>query len=124
MVLSSIARMKRARLYASLAGGKKRRNTSHSDTHLRFLSVHSLRQTGHPDQCFEKVTGRAKYGRSPAANKMREFSAARSGRKLKSVDTSEAEQIPGAHCAHRRLLAVLHEQPDLADRALALVKAR
>jgi isoquinoline 1-oxidoreductase len=47
------------------------------------------------------------------------------GAKLRDVDTSGAEKIAGARVVRDGdLVAVLHERPDMADQALALVKAQ
>jgi hypothetical protein len=43
---------------------------------------------------------------------------------LKGVDTSAAEQVNGAQIVRTgNLIAVLHELPDMAERALRLIKA-
>ena len=46
------------------------------------------------------------------------------GAKLKSLDTSGISQVPGAQVVREGdLIAVLHEQPDMAEKALALIRA-
>ena len=46
------------------------------------------------------------------------------GAKLKDVDTTAAEKAGARVVRDGELMAVLHERPDLADRALGLVKAQ
>jgi len=47
------------------------------------------------------------------------------GAKLKGVDTTAAEKIPGVQVVRGgEMLALLHEYRDVADKALALVKAQ
>ncbi len=76
----------------------------------------------------EKVTGTARYAADmgfPATLHARIVRPPAHGAKLKDVDTGAAEGIPGARVVRDGdLIAVLHEHPDVADRALALVKAQ
>jgi isoquinoline 1-oxidoreductase len=74
----------------------------------------------------EKVTGKARYAADmglPGTLHARIVRPPAHGAKLKDVDTSGIEKIPGARVVRDRdLVAVLHEHPDVADQALALVK--
>lgn len=76
----------------------------------------------------EKVTGKAQY-----AGDMREAGMLYArivrppahGAKMTSIDTSEVKKIKGAHVIETGgLVAVLHEDPELAEQALQLVKAK
>lgn len=74
----------------------------------------------------EKVTGKARYAADmglPGTLHARIVRPPAHGAKLKDVDTSGIEKIPGARVVRDGdLVAVLHEHPDVADQALALVK--
>ena len=76
----------------------------------------------------EKVTGKARYAADmgfPGTLHARIVRPPAHGAKLKEVDTSGAEKIAGARVVRDGdLVAVLHERPDVADQALALVKAQ
>ncbi len=75
----------------------------------------------------EKVTGKAKYAGDmtvPGMVYARILRPPAHGAKLKSVDTSAVEKMPGAHVVKDGdFIAVIHDRPDLADKALALIKA-
>ena len=74
-----------------------------------------------------KVTGEAKFAgdiRLPGLLYAAILRPPAHGAKLSSVDTSEAARIPGARVVRDGdLVAVLHDKPDLAAEALALVRA-
>ena len=76
----------------------------------------------------EKVTGRAKYAgdiREPGMLHARILRPPAHGAKLISVDTSGARDIEGTQVVQDGdLVAVLHEHPDLAERALAKIKSQ
>jgi isoquinoline 1-oxidoreductase len=114
--------------YATLAGGKN------VEVHLdQTPTLHAPAQftiSGQPAvriDAIEKVTGQAKYAadiRLPGMLYARILRPPAHGATLKSVDTSEAEKIPGVVIRNvGNLRAVLHEQPEIATQALALVKA-
>ncbi|MBI2948894.1 MAG: xanthine dehydrogenase family protein molybdopterin-binding subunit [Verrucomicrobia bacterium] len=114
--------------YASLAGGKN------VETHLTQTPVPKaftqFTLSGKPApriDAIEKVTGQARYAadiRLPGMLYARILRPPARGAKLKSADMSEAEKVPGVRVVRTgTLLAVLHEQPDIAEQALALVKA-
>ena len=75
----------------------------------------------------EKVTGRAKYCGDMIFPGLLHAAILRPpahGAKLKSADTSAAEKVAGAQVIRDSgTVAVLHERPDIARQALALVKA-
>jgi isoquinoline 1-oxidoreductase len=76
----------------------------------------------------EKVTGRAKYAgdiREPGMLHARILRPPAHGAKLLNADTSGAREIEGVQVVQDGdLIAVLHEYPDLAERALAKVKSQ
>ena len=76
---------------------------------------------------FDKVTGKAKYAADMILPDMLYARVLRPpvlGAKLKSVDTSAAEKLPGVRVIRDGdLIAVLHEKPDAAIDALRAVKA-
>ena len=114
--------------YAQLVAGKR------IERHLENVSVKTpeqLRIVGRPAKrkdALEKVTGRALYAADqgvPGALHARIVRPPAHGATLKSVDTSAAAEVPGARVIRDGdLVAVLHERPDLADRALARIRAQ
>ena len=75
----------------------------------------------------EKVTGNAKYAGDfipPGLLHARLVRPPAHGATLKSVDTTAAEKLGARIVKEGDMVAVLHERPDLADRALGLVKAQ
>jgi CO/xanthine dehydrogenase Mo-binding subunit len=76
----------------------------------------------------EKVTGKAKYAgdlREPGMLYARILRPPSHEAKLISVDTSAVKKIKGAHVIKdKELIAVLHEDPDLAALGLTLIKAK
>ena len=76
----------------------------------------------------EKVTGRARYAGDmtpPGTLHARLLRPPAHGATVKEFDTAVAEKIPGVRVIRDgEMIAVLHEQPDIADRALGLIRAR
>jgi nicotinate dehydrogenase subunit B len=76
----------------------------------------------------EKVTGKARYAADmglPGTLHARIVRPPAHGAKLKDLDTGAAEKVPGVRVVRDGdLVAVLHERPDVADQARALVKAQ
>lgn len=76
----------------------------------------------------EKVTGKARYAADmtqPGTLHARVLRPPAHGATLKEVDTTAAEKVPGVRIVRDGdLIAALHEQPDSADRALDLIRAR
>jgi CO/xanthine dehydrogenase Mo-binding subunit len=76
----------------------------------------------------DKVTGKAKYAGDmtpPGLLHARILRPPAHGAALTSVDTSAAEKVPGVRVIKDNdLVAVLHERRDVADKAVALLKAQ
>jgi isoquinoline 1-oxidoreductase len=75
----------------------------------------------------DKVTGKAKYSGDftlPGMLHARLVRPPAHGAKFQDADTSAAEKAGARVVRDGELIAVLHERPDLADKALGLVKAR
>jgi nicotinate dehydrogenase subunit B len=76
----------------------------------------------------EKVTGKARYAADmtpPGTLHARILRPPAHGATLKELDTAVAEKVPGVRVIRDgEMIAVLHEQPDVADRALGLIRAR
>ncbi|MBZ5499291.1 MAG: molybdopterin-dependent oxidoreductase [Acidobacteriia bacterium] len=74
-----------------------------------------------------KVTGKAKYAgdmREPGMLYARILRPPAHGATLKSVNTSAAEKMPGIIVVNQEgLIAVLHQDPEAAEKALASIKA-
>ena len=94
------------------------------------LSVADFRVMGRPEKrrdAKEKVTGKALYAgdiRRPGMLYAKILRPPAHGATLKSVDTSAAARLPGVFIVNEGgLVAVLHADPEAAEKALALVKA-
>jgi isoquinoline 1-oxidoreductase len=75
----------------------------------------------------DKVTGKARYSGDftfPGMLHARLVRPPAQGAKFQDADTSAAEKAGARVVRDGELVAVLHERPDLADKALGLVKAR
>ncbi len=76
----------------------------------------------------EKVTGKAKYSgdiRMPEMVYARIVRPPSHAAKLVSVDTSEAEKLPGVQIVKDNdLVAALHADPEMAEKARSLIKAK
>ncbi len=114
--------------YADLVGGKKIEVRLESKPAIKHHSKHAV--SGKPTlrtDAREKVTGAAKFAgdvRPPGMLYAAILRPPAHGAKLKSADTAAAEKSPGARVVRDGdLVAVLHEKPDLAAEALALVEA-
>jgi nicotinate dehydrogenase subunit B len=114
--------------YAALAGGKTVSATLAQTPKAKDYTQFTL--SGQPVtrlDAIAKVTGRAQYTadiRVPEMLYARLLRPPARGATLKSVDTSAAEQIAGARVVRTgNLIAVLHEHPDMAERAWRLIKA-
>jgi len=114
--------------YGQLVQGKR------IERHIEKIPVKTPREftvVGRPaarKDALDKVTGRARYAGDialPGTLHARIVRPPVHGATLKDVDSSAVANVPGATVIRDGdLIAVLHERPDLADRALALVKAR
>jgi len=76
----------------------------------------------------EKVTGKARYAADmalPGTLHARVLRPPVHGATLKDVDTAAAEKVAGVRVVKDgEFVAVLHERPDLADKALGLIRAQ
>ncbi|MBZ5614287.1 MAG: molybdopterin-dependent oxidoreductase [Acidobacteriia bacterium] len=76
----------------------------------------------------EKVTGEARFAAdmTPSGTlHARILRPPAHGAKLNELDTAAAEKVAGVRVIHDgEMIAVLHERPDIAERALGLIRAR
>jgi nicotinate dehydrogenase subunit B len=113
--------------YAELVQGKR------IERHIEKVSLKAvsqytlLLQSPARKDALEKVTGKAKYAGDIVLPKMLHARLLRPpahGATLKTADTSAAEKTPGVRVVKSgETIAVLHEHRDVADEALALIKA-
>jgi nicotinate dehydrogenase subunit B len=115
--------------YGQLADGK--RIEQKLDQSVRPKSRAELRICGRDAlraDAADKVTGKAQYAgdiRLPGMLYARILRPPAHGAKLEEVNTAPAEAVQGVRVVRDDdLIAVLHEQPDAADRALAQIEAR
>jgi len=114
--------------YAELAKGKKIARTLDHEAVLHAVEEFSVMGAS-PERldAVAKVTGAAHYAgdlRLPGMLRARLLRPPSHGATLKSADTSQAEQIEGVTVVNQDgLVAILHEDPETAERALGLVKA-
>ncbi len=114
--------------YADLIGGRKIEVRLETKPPLEPLARHTI--TDHPAARTDgraKVTGEAKYSgdiRLPGMVYASVLRPPAHGAKLMSADTTAAAAVPGAQIVRDGdLVAVLHEKPDIAAQAVALIKA-
>jgi isoquinoline 1-oxidoreductase len=114
--------------YAQLAQGK--RIAKHLETPPPIKTPAALKVVGKPTtrrDALAKVTGAAKYTgdiRPPGMLYAKILRPPAHGATLKSVDVSGASEVKGAQVVRDGdLVAVLHEHPDKAERALSKIKA-
>ena len=93
-------------------------------------SVSEFRVMGRPEKrrdAREKVTGKARFAgdiRLPGMLYAKILRAPAHGAALKSVDTSAAARLPGVVVVNEGgIVAVLHPDPEAAEKALSLIKA-
>ena len=113
--------------YGQLVQGKR------IERHLERIAVKAVtaytvvgRRAARKDG-LEKVNGQARYAGDlllPGMLHARLVRPPAHGANLKDVDTSAAEKMGARVVREGDFVAVLHERPDLADQALALVKAQ
>ncbi len=114
--------------YAQLAKGKKiarklqREAVPEKPADFTIVGQPVLRR-----DAAEKVTGQAQFAgdiRQPGMLYARLLRPPAHGARLVSLDTSGAKKVKGAQVIRDKdLIAVLHEDPELADRALKQIKA-
>ena len=114
--------------YAALAKGKIIER--HIEPKPALKPVSELRIVGTPQlhrDSLEKVTGKAEFAgdlRLPGLLAARVLRPPAHGARLTKVDTSAARAMPGVQVVEDGdLIAVLHEHWDVADRALAAIRA-
>ncbi len=114
--------------YGELAAGKK------IERHIKpkppVKPVDQWKVMGRPfshKDAVDKATGKARFAgdiRLPGMLYARILRPPAMGAKIRSLDVAAAEKVPGARILRDgELLAALHELPDIAASALALVKA-
>ena len=116
------------RTYGELAKGKKIERHLQGKPSLKDVAKYSVvgKPLGRRDGR-DKVTGKAQYAgdvREPGMLHAKLLRPPAHGAKLKNVDTAPAKAIAGVQVVQDGdLVAVLHELPDVAEAALAKVKA-
>jgi isoquinoline 1-oxidoreductase len=114
--------------YAELAKGQKIERTLDREAVLRALEDFTVMGTS-PKRLdrVAKVTGEAEYAgdiRLPGMLRARILRPPAHGATLTSLDTSSAEALPGVTVVNQDgLVAVLHEDREVADEALRLIEA-
>jgi len=115
--------------YAELARGQAIERHLEEKPPIKHHSKHTI--SGKPTDRRDsraKVTGEAQFAvdiRLPGLLYARIVRPPAHGAKLESVDTSKAERIAGIRIFRESgMVAVLHEHPDVAAEALALIEAR
>ena len=114
--------------YAKLVEGKR------IERHLENVRVKPVSaftvigKTARRTDALEKVTGKARYAADmtlPGTLHARVLRPPAHGATLKDVDTTAAERVPGVRVVREGdMIATLHEQPDIASRALGFIRAR
>ena len=114
--------------YAELIGGRRIEVRSDRKPAIKSRSSHTV--SGKPiprTDARAKVTGEAEFAgdiRLPGMLYAAVLRPPAHGATLATVDTAEAAKVPGARIVRDGdLVAVLHDKPDLAAEALALVEA-
>ncbi len=115
--------------YARLAKGRAVTRYLEEKPPIKHHSKHTI--SGLPTDRRDgpaKVTGEAEFAvdiRLPDMLYARIVRPPAHGAKIERVDTSEAEKIAGIHIFRENgMVAVLHEHPDVADKAVNLIEAR
>jgi len=115
--------------YAQLAKGKKIERHLEKKPPIKHYSKHTV--SGNPTDRVDskpKVTGEAKFAvdiRLPDMLHAKILRPPAHGATLKSADTSAAKKIPNIQVIQDKdMIAVLHKHPDVAEKALGLIKAQ
>jgi nicotinate dehydrogenase subunit B len=114
--------------YAQLTKGKKIERTVSEKPPIKHYSKHTISgKSFNRTDALEKVTGKAKFAgdiRLPGLLYAKILRPPVHGAQLKQVDVSPARQVKGIHIVQEKdLIAVLHENPEEAEKALKMVKA-
>lgn len=114
--------------FGELAAGKRIERVL--DREAVLTAVRDFRIMGQPLgrlDALEKVTGEARYAgdiRLPGMLRARLLRPPSHGATLRRLDTAAARQVPGVVVVEEGdLVAVLHEDPEQAERALGLIEA-
>ncbi len=114
--------------YGQLAQGRRIARTLEGKVATKSVSQFAV--MGKPAKRLDarvKVTGQAQYAgdiRLPGMLYARILRPPAHGSTLKQIDTSAAERIPGVTVVRERdLVAVLHSDPEVADKALGSIRA-
>jgi isoquinoline 1-oxidoreductase len=115
--------------YAELAGGKKIERQLEVEASPKAVSEHTVSGKATPrTDSLQKVTGEGQFTgdiRLPGMLYAKLVRPPAHRAKLESVDTTAAERIEGAKVIRDGdLVAVLHEQPDVAEKAVWQIKAK
>jgi CO/xanthine dehydrogenase Mo-binding subunit len=114
--------------YAQLTQGQRIERHLEGEVSLKPYAQHTLsgKATGRTD-AKQKVTGEARYTgdvRLPGLLYARILRPPAHGARLKSVDTTAAQKVEGVQVLRDGdLVAILHEYPDVAEKALGQVQA-
>jgi isoquinoline 1-oxidoreductase len=114
--------------YARLTKGKRIERHLKEKPPVKHYSKHTISgKSANRSDALEKVTGKAAFAgdiRLPGMLYARLLRPPVHGAKLKHVDVSAARRVKGVHIVQEEdLVAVLHELPDEAEKALAMIKA-
>jgi nicotinate dehydrogenase subunit B len=114
--------------YAQLTKGKRIERTVQEKPAIKHYSKHTISgKSVKRTDALEKVTGKAKFAgdiRLPGMLYAKILRPPVHGAQLKQVDVSAARQVNGLHIVQEKdLIAVLHENPEEAEKALKMVKA-
>ena len=114
--------------YAALVGGKRIERHLANVAPKPATSYTVVGTSPARKDALEKVTGRARYAADmglPGTLHARIVRPPAHGASLEETDTSAAAKIPGVRVVRDGdLVAVLHDRPDVADRALTAVTAK
>jgi nicotinate dehydrogenase subunit B len=114
--------------YAQLTKGKRIERTVQEKPAVKHYSKHTISgKSVKRTDALEKVTGKAKFAgdiRLPGMLYAKILRPPVHGAQLKQVDVSAARQVKDIHIVQEKdLIAVLHENPEEAEKALKMVKA-
>ncbi len=114
--------------YAQLTKGEKIERTVSEKPPIKHYSKHTISgKSINRTDALEKVTGKAQFAgdiRLPGMLYAKILRPPVHGAQLKQVDLTAARQVKGLHIVQEKdLIAVLHENPEEAEKALKMVKA-
>jgi nicotinate dehydrogenase subunit B len=114
--------------YAQLTKGKQIERNAREKPPIKHYSKHTISgKSAHRSDALEKVTGKAKFAGDIRLLGMLYAKILRPpvhGAQLKQVDVSAARQVKGIQIVQEKdLIAVLHENPVEAEKALGMIKS-